>query len=237
MEMIQEQIASLIKVQKIDAEIYNLREEKVAKPAQKQTLEETFAQRKEGLKVKEDEHKSLQLKRKECEMDLETREKDIKKYQTQLFQIKTNKEYTSLQKEIESRKADNAVLEDDILGLLEKIDKLKAEIAKEKEELVAEEKKLNEKVREVDQEIKEIDEKISSQEKEKSQLCANIEKGLLAQYERILKAKNGLALVSIVGESCGGCHRILPPQVINEVIMKDRVVRCEFCARLLYWAE
>ena len=235
--MIQEQIDTLIKVQKIDSEIYNLKDEKAEKPAQKQVLEQVFIQKSQALKAKEEESKSLQLKRKEHEIDLETKEKEIKKYQSQLLQIKTNKEYTALQKEIEGLKADNAVLEDDILGLMEKVDKVKAEIAEERQRLASEDKELKEEIIKIDQEIKDLDVKISSLEKEKTQLCANVEKNLLAQYERILKAKRGLALVTIAGKSCGGCHRVLPPQVINEARMKDKVIRCEFCARLLYWPE
>ena len=237
MEMIQEQVRILFAVQKIDSNIYSLKAEAAAKPAQKQALEEAFNQAKQALKAKEDELKSWQLKRKESEMDLETKEKEIKKYQAQLYQIKTNKEYTSLQKEIAGLKADNAVLEDDILRLMDKIDKVKAEIVAGKEELSAGEKKLQEETNKIDQETKQISEKVASLDKEKAQRCTNVDKGLLDRYERILKAKRGLALVAIVGESCGGCHRVLPPQVINEARMKDRIVTCEFCARLLYWNE
>lgn len=237
MEMVQEQIATLIKLQEIDAEIYRLKEQKDAKPAEKEALEREFAQKGEALKVKENEAKSLQLARKEHELDLETKEKEIKKYQTQLLQIKTNKEYMSLQKEIEGLKADNSVLEEDILGLMEKIDKVKGEVVKEKEELSAEEKKLKQEIGKIEQEIKEINEKLSSLEKERSGFSSNVEKELLVRYERILKAKASLALVPIVGESCGGCNRVFPPQVINEAKMKDKIITCEFCARLLYWPD
>jgi hypothetical protein len=237
MEKIQEQIEILIKVQKIDAEIYRLKEEKSYKPAEKEALEKEFFQKGHSLKEKEENLKALQLKRKEREIDLEAKEKEIKKYQGQLYQVKTNKEYVSLQKEIELLKADNSVLEEDILISMEKIDSIKEGIAKEKEKLVEEERKLKAETTKIDQEIKSIEERISDLEKEREQFCADIEKKLLSQYERILKAKNGLALVPVVGESCGGCNRVLPPQVINETRMKDRVIVCEFCARLLYWPE
>ncbi len=237
MEMVQEQINTLIKLQKIDAEIYKLNEKMAGKPAEKEALKDAFDQMSQSLKDKEDELKSLHLKRKEGEIDLGTKEKEIKKYQTQLLQIKTNKEYLSLQKEINGLKADNAVLEDSILELMEKTDKVKSEITEEKERLSAEEKKLKEETEKINQEIKNTEEKIASLEKEKSQLCPNIEKELLAQYERILKAKGELALVPVVSESCGGCHRVLPPQVISEVRMKDKIIICDFCSRLLYWPQ
>ena len=237
MEKVQGQIDVLIKLQQLDGEIYKLKEEGNAKPAETQGLKEAFAQQKQALKLQEDEVKSLQLRRKEHEIELATKEKEIKKYQTQLLQIKTNKEYMSLQNQIGGLKADNAVLEDDILELMEKIDAVKAEIAGERERLIAEEKSLNQEIERIAREVKEIDGKINSLEKERNQVCVNIDKGLLSRYERILKAKAGLALVPIVGESCGGCHQILPPQVVNEARMKDRLITCDFCARLLYWAD
>jgi len=235
--VIQEQIGSLIKLQEIDTEIYKFNEQKAATPAEKQALEQDFQQKKEGLKVKENDAKSLQLKRKEREMDLETKDKEIKKYQAQLMQIKTNKEYMALQKEIEGLKADNSCLEDDILGLMDKIDKAKLGFAAEKEKVASQEKQMKEELARIDQEIKQIEEESSVLEKQRAEICVNIDKGLLSRYERILKAKTGLALVPLVGESCGGCNRVLPPQVINETRTQEEIVTCEFCARLLYWPQ
>ncbi len=237
MEKVQEQISVLIKVQKLDAEIYRLNKEKAAKPAEKQALQQAFSRLGEALKAKEGQSRSLQLKRKDCEMNLQDKEKDIKKYQVQLLQVKTNKEYMSLQKEIEGLRADSSVLEDDILELMEKADKVKVEIGQERQGLVAKEKEMSQETAKIDREIKQIEEKTSSLEKERGALAANVEQGLLSQYERILKAKDGLALVPVVGESCGGCHRVFPPQVINEVQIQDKIVTCDFCARLLYWPD
>ena len=166
-----------------------------------------------------------------------TRIDTVSKKQSQLLQIKTNKEYVAMQKEIEGLKADNSVLEDSLLASMDTIDALKQEVEKEKQNLALEEKKFKEESAKVDQEVKEIDQKLSSFDVQRKEIAALIDKTLLAQYERILKAKEGLALVPAVGESCGGCHQIVPPQMVNEVRMKDRIVTCQFCARLLYFSE
>ena len=63
----------------------------------------------------------------------------------------------------------------------------------------------------------------------------NVEARLLKQYERILKGLEGLALVPVVHNSCGGCHMELPPQVVNETQLHDKWIVCESCARILYW--
>lgn len=237
MENIQEQIGTLIKLQEIDSQIYRIRDELEQKPAQKQALQEAFAQKGDSLKEKEEELKTVQLKRKDSELDLEAKEKDIKKYQMQLFQLKTNKEYVSMQKEIDGLKADKSVLEDSILEIMEKVDSLKEEVKREKENLAAEEKKLQEESAKIDQEVQEMQQAVATLEGQRSQICAEVDKKLLTTYERILKAKGGLALVPAIGESCGGCHQILPPQVINEIRMKDRIITCNVCSRLLYWPE
>lgn len=236
-KILQEQIDILLKVQQVDTELYKLKEEKAIKPAQKKEYEQAFDQLKQGLKAKEDEFKSLHLKRKEYEIELETKEKAVKKLQGQLFQIKTNKEYTALQKEISGIKADSAVLEDDILDVLDKLDKVKAALEDEKRKLVDEEKRVKEQTGKIDQEIKEIEEKTGLLGNERKQLCAGVEKSFLVQYEKILKAKNSLALVPIMGEFCGGCNRVLTAQLIDEARKKDKLIICESCSRLLYWIE
>ncbi|MBN3038893.1 MAG: hypothetical protein JW869_05685 [Candidatus Omnitrophica bacterium] len=237
MENIQEQIGILVKLQEVDGQIYKLKDTLQKKPAEKEALKEEFAQKGDRLKQREEELKAAQLKRKDKELDLEGKEKDIKKYQAQLLQLKTNKEYVTMQREIEGLKADKSALEDSLLELMDVIDRLKVEVQKEKENFAAEEKKLKEETVKIDQEVKQIEEKVAGLEGQRGQISVNVDKTLLSKYERILKAKEGLALVPAVGESCGGCHQTLPPQVINEMQMKDRIVTCDFCARLLYWPE
>lgn len=237
MENVQEQIVTLVKLQELDSQIYGLRQEKEKKPEIKEILKDEFAQQGELLKAKQEQLKVNQLKHKEHELDLGKKEEDVKKKQSQLLQIKTNKEYVAMQREMEGLKADNSILEDSILGLMDTIDTLKQELEKEKQNLTLEEKKFKDESVKVDQEVKEIDQKLLALDGQRKEIAVLIDKNLLTQYERILNAKAGLALVPAVGESCGGCHQIVPPQVVNEVRMKDRIVTCQFCARLLYYSE
>ena len=57
------------------------------------------------------------------------------------------------------------------------------------------------------------------------------------KYERIIKSKDGLAVVTIANDACQGCFRVMPPQVVNEIKMNDELVFCENCARILYIEE
>ena len=131
--VIHEQIKILVELQKIDAEIYFLKKELGTHPALKQKIEADFEKKKVHLKAAEDELKAVQLKQKQKEGDLQAKEEKIKKLQGQLYQLKTNKEYSVMEMEIKGLKADNSVLEEEILKLLDVVDLSKAKCAKEKE--------------------------------------------------------------------------------------------------------
>ena len=65
-------------------------------------------------------------------------------------------------------------------------------------------------------------------------MAKDIDPRVLANYEKILDAKDGLAMVPIVEDTCGGCHMQLPPQVINEIRLKNEIIYCQICSRILY---
>jgi hypothetical protein len=174
------------------------------------------------------------LKKKEKEGALSTKEEQINKLQTQLYQMKTNKEYSSMQHEIQGQKADKSIIEDDILVLMDEVDKAKSEIAKEKELLVQEEVNLKESQKQVKLEIEEIEKKLQLLSVERDGISPQVDKIVLKKYEKILANKNGLAIVPITGDACQGCHMNLPPQVIHEVKLKHDLMNCENCTRFLY---
>ena len=72
---------------------------------------------------------------------------------------------------------------------------------------------------------------LSNNKKEKIKV---VDPEMASLYERIVVKKNGIAFVPILGEVCGACHVKLRPQVLNEVALKEKVVICESCSRILY---
>ena len=136
-----EQIKVLAELQKIDAEIYQLKKELSVCPALQQKIEAEFEKKKTGIKAAEEEFKKFQMKQKEKEVDLLSKEEKIKKLQAQLYQLKSNKEYAAMDLEIKGLKADKSVLEEEILKFLDSADQVKSKFEKEKEFLAGEEKK------------------------------------------------------------------------------------------------
>jgi len=232
-----EQITLLIELQKLDAQIFGLNRRKNGFPVIIKNLEDSFNKEAEILKTKDNELKLSLVKQKEKENDLASKEETIKKCQTQLYQIKTNKEYKAMQQEIKGYEADKSALEDEIIAVLDEVEEKKKDIEKEKTLLKEKEKKLNAEKERCNKELKEIEAELGSLNAQRAEQASKVDKNMLGKYERILKGKEGLAMVPVREDSCGGCHLNLPPQVINEIQMKKDLVFCESCARILYINE
>jgi len=231
---ITEQIKLLIELQKIDTQIFDLERKKKEGPLNIQRLDEAFKKRSEILKEGQDGLKALQVGEKDKENDLASKEEMIKKYQSQLYSIKTNKEYTAMQQEIGGHEADKSVLEEEIIKILDDVEAKKKEIEEKKTVLKKEEETLNEEKAKVKSQTKEIETRLGTLTKERQDQAARVDKSMLNKYERVLKGKDGLAMVAVANDACGGCNMNLPPQVINKIMMKNSLIFCESCARILY---
>lgn len=234
---IKEQLSKLVELQALDTQIYALRKEKNEKPNEIKQLEDSFNEKKTNLMQLEEKLKSMAVRRKDRELELAKKEEDVKKLQVQLYQLKTNKEYGAMLTQIEGIKADKSVLEEEIIKVLDEADELKQNINKEKEFLNQEEAKTNAEKKNIQDRIRQIEENLNTLEAKRSQLIPAIEPKILKNYERILKNRDGLALVVVRNNACQGCFMNTPPQVINEIQMGERIVVCEMCARILYLEE
>lgn len=232
---ITEQIKILVELQKIDFEVHSLRKELAAHPDLQKKIEHQFELKKGSFKAAEDRFKAAQLQQKNKEGDLAQREDKIAKLQAQLYQLKSNKEYSAMELEIKGHKADKSLLEEDILRLLDVVEAEKVNLGKEKALLAEEEKKTKAELDALKQLANGLEAQIKELEQKRISYAPSIEPRLLSQYERILKGRDGLAIVPVTGRTCGGCNMELPPQVINETQLHDKWITCESCARLLYW--
>ena len=234
--IISEQIKILTELQKIDSEIYTLKTELETHPQIQKQADQDFEKKKASLKLAEDEQKNFQVKQKNLEMDLGSKEEKIKKLQAQLFSLKTNKEYQAMEFEIKALKADDSLLEEEILKSFDLVEAAKAKVGKEKEFLAVEEKKHKEELVVIQKRAADIQAQIQVCEEKRKVFIPSIDAKILPQYERLLKNREGLAIAPIRNNSCGGCNIGLPPQIVNEARMQEKFLTCESCARMLYWA-
>jgi hypothetical protein len=231
------QIIGLIRLQELDSEIYALGNEKAAKPQEIKAITEAFELKKQGLTALEKKSLDLQKQRKEKELELATNAEGVKKLSGQLFSLKTNKEFQTMQQQIADTKADGAVIEEKILISFEESDKVKAQIDAENLKLKEEEKIFQQQKKTVETRVAQIQDRLNQLDAQRKQALTNIDSKMLAEYERILHSREGLALVTVKDNSCGGCHMLVPPQVINLIKMYERIITCETCNRILYIKE
>lgn len=231
---VKDQIKRLVELQRIDGDIYLLNKDLKEQPLLVEELKGEYESKKAKLSELENKSKEIQLKRKEHELELKTKEGEIVKANTQLSDIKTNKEYTAKISEIESKKADKSIIEEKILISYDESEAIIKEIDQEKAVLALEEKKYLDKKAEVDSRVVEIKDRLKVLESQRERIAPNVEKAQLQRYERILSHKEGKAIVPVLGSTCGGCFMNVPNQTINAIKMKEGLIFCEMCARILY---
>ena len=234
---IREQIELLIQLQVIDGEIYTLGNEKLSGPEKIKTVKQALETKKTGIKQAEDDQKSLQVKLKDREVTLQQKETEIKKLEGQLSQLKTNKEYTAMLTQMSGIKADNSITEEEMIKLMDEIDKAKKKIGEEKEIFKKEEASSQKEEGVINARIKEIDLRLSELSGKRQEIVPSIDKQILARYERVLGNRDGLALAQIEDGSCGGCNMNLPPQVISDAKIREDIIVCGSCSRILYIDE
>jgi len=231
------QIISLVRLQELDSEIYFLGKEKAAKPEEIKALEAAFELKKQDLLDLEKKSLDLQKQRKEKELELATNAEGVKKLSGQLFSLKTNKEFQLMQQQIADAQADGAVIEEKILIFFEESDKIKAQIDLENSKLKNEEKVFLQQKKLVESRSEEIGGRLSQLDAQRKQIIPDIDPKMLQEYEKILHSRDGLAMVTVKDNSCGGCHMLVPPQVINLIKMYEHIITCEVCNRILYIKE
>lgn len=227
----------LYELQKLDDHLDELEEQRGDLPDAVNSLVEKIDHIKNDISEKEKEKKDSLAKREENEEEIEKLTVNQKKFKAQLYQVRNNKEYDALTKEIDHTEeqitkleAENDSFADLSKRLTEEIETVTPQLEELKEDLKAKET-----------ELKEI---VKSNEKEEAKLKAKrkdieskTKKADYLAYMRIRKAKKGKAVVTIKRSACSGCHNIVPSQRQLEIRRNNKLFFCEYCGRILVSPE
>lgn len=228
-------VKNLITLQECDNRLNALKLQKGDLPSLIENLSEDLAAQKEKAEESQERTSKLQSDRRMFEKEIEASKAQLKKYEDQLYKVQNNKEYDAISLEIDTKKVEIENLENKIIQTLEDEESIKSEITELTESVTT----LDKQLKENKQELEEIDVQTREEEerlqKEREKIAATVEKRFLGQYERIRKAKNGLAVAPVSRSSCGGCFSTIPPQRIVEVREMGRLYTCEYCGRIMVW--
>lgn len=224
----------LKEVQEWDKKRYLLQQDINSIPRELDTLKREVESEKTLLAQYQDELKKQQLKQKEKEVELNSKEANIHKYEAQLTQVKTNKEYSALQDEIKSLKADNSMLEEVILKLMDDVQVGQSKVEEQKRRLAAKESEFQKKSKELEEKSKTISAEVDELTKKRAEKIKLVNPEIASLYEQVVQKRNGVALVQVTGEACPACQMQLRPQLVNEIKLKEKIVVCESCSRILF---
>lgn len=233
----QTRLKILYQLQLIDDQLDELEELRGDLPNTVNALKSQINELRDGIKNKEKEKQESLERRQLNEGEIEKLKESQKKFKAQLYQVRNNKEYDALTKEIDHTEETIKRLEAENDALADKSKTLSAEI----EEILPKVEELEKELKEKESDLKDI---IKANEKEENKLLeerkkveAQVKKPDLAIYTRIRKAKKGRAVVTIKRSACSGCHNIIPSQRQLEIRRNDRIFTCEYCGRILVSQE
>ena len=231
---IEQKLTNLYRLQQIESQIDRIRIIRGELPLEVQDLEDEIA----GLETRIDnyiqqiaEYEQKILEKKNIIKDCQAL---IKKYEDQQMNVRNNREYDALSKEIEYQQLEIQLANKRINEFTNELNHLKEEI--EKAQKLVEENKSELEIKR--SELADIIAETEKEEKEllqKAEKCRKlIEDRLLLAYTRIRKnARNGLAVVHVERDACGGCFNKIPPQHQLDIRMHKKIIVCEYCGSVL----
>ncbi len=231
---VEQKLVALYTLQQVDSKIGEIRAYRGNLPLEIQDMEDEIA----GLETRvanfKEDSKKHQKDISDYKIKIKETEALIKKYEEQQNNVRNNREYDSLTKEIEYQQLDNQLSEKRIKEITAKDNEVATKVA-EAQARLAELKVVLEEKKEELHSLVEGTEKEEEQLLQRSAECEKlVEDRLLVAYKRIRKnARNGLAVVGIFDEACGGCFNRIPPQHQLDICTHKKIIVCEYCGRIL----
>ena len=235
---IKKKLDTLLDIQRIDSQLDEIEKMRGTLPQEVKDLEDEIVGLKTRKTRQEENVKELQQTIADNKEKAKQAEKLVEKYEKQQENVRNNREYDALSKEIELQSLEMELMEKrnkDNYALISQSE----EQQKETEQILQKKtEELEHKKKELEQLILESEEQETVLRKDKENIQTQVEEHLLHSYEKIRQnARNGLAVVLVRRDACGGCFNMVPPQHQSDVQEKKRIIPCEHCGRILAGVE
>ncbi len=232
-----EQIYTLIKLQKIEIESENIKGMLSNISKKVDSFDSKLRDFEQSVIDEDSLCNELNKKYRLYESDVQTGISKIRKSQTKLREVKTNKEYQSLLKEIQEFEKKNSQMEDEMLLFLDRIDEIDKNIAEKKNEYLKFKKIIEDDKETIKQEAEQGKERLVILESERETISSSVKPELIEKYMMVKQTINGIAIASVKDAVCSGCNMNIPPQMYNELQRCDALKFCPNCQRIIYWEK
>lgn len=235
---VEEKLASLIALQKVESKLDEIQILKGELPMEVSDLEDEM----QGLNSRktrvEEEINGIQEFIQQKQEAIKESEALIKKYTKQTDNVKNSREFEAVNKEMEMQQLDVKLAEKHIRDANEEIGEKAIALEQVKKQIAAKEGILTSKKAELEKIIASTEKEETQYKKASTQARAKVDERLLASYDRIRKNyRNGLAVVAVLRDACGGCFNAIPPQRQSEIRQHKKIIVCESCGRILVNGE
>lgn len=227
----------LYQLQLVDDQLDKLEELRGDLPNMVRSLENGINEYRAEISEKEISQKDSVEKRAQNEEEVEKLKESQKKFKAQLYQVRNNKEYDALTKEIDHSDEQIAKLETENNTLADLSKSLSEQIEDVKPKLAELESELKEREADLKEIIKANEKEETILQTDRKKIGDQIKKPDVYVYIRIRKAKKGKAVSTIRRSACSGCHNIIPSQRQLEIRRNARIFTCEYCGRILISQE
>jgi len=230
---LKETLEYLAALQEVDKQLFYLEFSKGDLPKMVAKLKENLIKLEESIATAEKEIEKAELEKHNIEGLVSLAEDKLKKYQSQLYNVTSNKEYDAITHEMEMKKKE---IDEGELQILE-IDQDNENAQNKMQESIEEKELLQKELESKENELANLLETTERKEIKlrhaREKITVRLKTPILKRYERIGKAKNGIAVVPITRDACGGCYKTIPPQKIVEIEKLKELIQCEVCGRIL----
>ena len=230
-------IQALLVLQDRDRRLRDLTEDLDRIPKDEARAKERLAGDEAAVKKAREDVMANEVEIKKVELDVGTRRTTIQRLKTQQFETRKNDEYQALGHEIVRYEKEVDLLETKELEFMERADSLRATLAAAEQSLAKTKHRVDEELASLADRKKRIEGEAAELREERARLAAAAPEAQMPLYERLLKTKNGLAIVPAVAGKCTGCHMKLVASTMVKVNSGVEGAQCESCGRLLYAGE
>jgi len=234
---LREKLKALEELQQIDLEMNEVKAELEAIGPRRAEVEGRV---KEARRTYDDEQGRLdgnERERRQLETLLGMERDKVKKWEGRLGEIRTPREYAALSREIDIARKSNDSQSEQLRALTAQAAEIQKALEERAEWLAEQEEATQGELKELDGRQAEVEKRLQQLEARRGEAARAVDPSLLGRYENIKKRRAGVALAPVVGMTCKGCHRNVPPQLAITLQRADSIETCPNCHRIIYAAE
>jgi len=231
------ELEALLMIQSIDIRFDEMKKEKDESPKEMERLKENLDFLSNAMEQDLSTIEELKKVRRTVERELEEVDNKFQKSKSRLSDVKTNKEYQAVLKEIKELKNLIFEKEETVIKCMEDIEIQEEECADNNNTWRESQKEYKKKQEEFSQRMRDLDQEVQSLNEKRAKLCQNVDKNLLERYNRLRKNLRGRVVTQVINTICQGCNLGIPPQQYNELIKGGSIKSCPNCNRIIYWED